>query len=425
MSPVQEFKKIKIENNLRLILVSQPASLAVTVMVLVQAGSKYETKEINGISHFLEHMCFKGTKNRPNQMIIASELDSLGAEYNAFTGRESTGYFAKARNDYFEKLIDVVSDIYLNSIFDEKEIDKERGPIIEEINMYEDLPTQKIQETFFNLVYDDQPAGWDIAGTKENIQQLKREDFLKYRQEHYLANSTVVVIAGNFDLNAAETKIRDIFKVLNTGRQSSKLPVKEEQTAPAQKIVYKELDQTHMILGFRAFDIFDDRRFALQVLADILGGGMSSRFFQKIRTELGAAYYVSASADFYTDHGLLMMNAGVDHRKVEETLKIALNEFVDLREKLVQPAELQRAKDHLIGNLFLSLERSDEIAAFYGGQEILTDQIFTPEEVASKIQQVTAEEVRGVAQAIIKPERLNLAMISPLRNKDFTHILKV
>jgi len=185
-------KKIVLENGLRIIF-TPTKSLAATVLFLVEAGSEYETKNINGLSHFLEHMCFKGTKNRPNPGTIARELDSLGAEYNAFTSQEYTGYWAKAQKEKINDLIDIVSDLYLNPIFDPNEINKERGVIIEEINMYEDIPMRKVADLFLNLLYGDQPAGWDIAGTKEIIQKLKREDFIKYREKHYTPSKTIVV----------------------------------------------------------------------------------------------------------------------------------------------------------------------------------------------------------------------------------------
>jgi len=422
---MSDFRKIQLPNGLRIVLAPQPASLATTVMVLVSAGSLYETKATNGLSHFLEHMCFKGTTKRLNQQVIASELDSLGAEYNAFTGREYTGYFAKARREDFDKILDIVSDMYLNPVFNPAEIEKERGPIIEEINMYEDLPMRRVEELFFELVYGDQPAGWDIAGPKENILKLQREDFIKYRKNHYLANSTVVVISGGFDPIDAEEKVRSYFGDLANGAKDGKLPVKEEQAAPRFRNFEKKSDQTHLVLGFRAFGLHDPRRYALQVLADILGGGMSSRFFQKIRTELSAAYYVGAEADLYTDHGLLLMNAGIDHQKIDQVLEVAIREFSVVKNELVSNEELQRAKEHMIGNLFLSLEKSDEVAGFYGSQEILMGSLAKPEEIAAKIQAVSAEDIKKVANDIIQNDRLNFSMISPLSGKDFSSILKV
>jgi predicted Zn-dependent peptidase len=419
------FQKIKFDNGLRLILAPQPVSSATTVMVLVEAGSKYETKEINGLSHFLEHMCFKGTTKRPTQLAISTELDNLGAEYNAFTSREYTGYYAKARNENFDKILDVVTDMYLNPLFDPEEINKERGPIIEEINMYEDLPMQKVSELFFNLVYGDQPAGWSVAGTKENILRLQREDFINYRKAHYVAQSTIVIVAGGFSAESVEEKIRNVFTALKVNKKSPKAPVVEEQGKARFSPAYKTTDQTHLVLGFRAFDVHDERRFALGILADILGGGISSRLFQKIRSELGAAYYISASPDFYTDHGLFLISAGVSNDKVEEAVRIALSECFKLKENLIDERELRKVKEHLIGHLFLSLESSDEFAVFYGSQEISGNPLMVPQVLAQRIQAVTAEEIRKVARFIFENNRLNLAFIGPLKDKDFGNILKI
>lgn len=419
------FQKLTFNNGLRLILVHQPASLATTVMVLVEAGSKYETKEINGLSHFLEHLCFKGTAKRPSQLIISSELDGLGADYNAFTSQEYTGYFAKARNENFGNILDIVADMYLNPVFNPEDIEKERGPIIEEINMYEDLPPRRVQELFMKLVYDDQPAGWSVAGTKENIVRLQREDFLNYRQAHYVAKASIVIVAGGYRGKDIEQKIQKSFAGIRVGEKAPKIPIKEEQDAPRFSLTYKPTDQTHLVLGFRAFDAHDERRFGLNILADILGGGISSRLFQKVRSELSAAYYINAAVDLYTDHGLFLISAGIANNKVEEAIKIILDQCAELKEKPVDDKELKKAKEHIIGNLFLSLESSDEIAVFYGNQEILKNELLTPQVIAEKIQNVSAEEIRKIASFVFQDSRLNLALISPLKNKDFSSILRI
>jgi predicted Zn-dependent peptidase len=411
-----EFKKMVLDNGLRLILVPQAQSLATTVLILVEAGSKYETREINGLSHFLEHMCFKGTKKRPRSIDISSELDGLGAVYNAFTSQEDTGYFAKARPEHFDKILDAVSDIYLNQIFDSREIDKERGVIIEEINMYEDLPMRRVQELFINLLYGDQPAGWDIAGRKEVIKKLTREDFLKYRDEHYLSQSSLVVVAGKFNEAEAIKKIKAAFGEIKSGKKTQKVKTLDYQVKPALLLKTKKTDQTHLVLGVRAFSLFDERRYILEVLADILGGGMSSRLFQKIREEMGAAYYVSADAELFTDHGYLAASAGIDHNKINEVIKAMLEEFKKLTLKEISQKELRRAKDHLIGHLIIGLETSDRLAGFYGAQEILTREIITPAGLIGKIQAVKSEEIGKIANDIFQNSKLNLSLIGPFKD---------
>lgn len=420
------FNKIALDNGLRIITVPKHDSLAVTVLVLVEAGSKYETKEINGISHFLEHMCFKGTKKRPKSINISSELDAIGAQYNAFTGHEYTGYYAKAQPKHFEKILDVVSDIYLNPTLPEEEINKEKGVIIEEINMIEDESRRKIWDIFLELLYGDQPAGWDIAGEKETIKKLTRGDFIKYHNEHYLAQSSLVVVAGKFDEKEAVEKIKEAFRGVKFGEKTPKIKTLEQQEKPEILLKHKKIDQSHLILGVRAYDLFDKRKAALQVLADILGGSMSSRLFQKIREEMGAAYYIRAEADLFTDHGYLAVSAGVDNQRAEAVVAAIVEEFKKAAQNGVGEKELQTAKDHLTGNLMLSLETSDELASFYGGQEILKREIMPPAELAEKIQKVKSEEIKEVARDIFKNEKLNLALIGPFEDgKKFEKILKL
>jgi len=420
------YKKTILDNKVRLITVPMVDSLTTTILVLVEAGSKYETKEINGISHFLEHMCFKGTKKRPKSIDISSELDSIGAVYNAFTSMEYTGYFAKARPDHFDIILDVVSDIYLNQIFDPQEIDKERGVIIEEINMYEDLPMRRVQELFTSLLYGDQPAGWDIAGRKEVIKKLTRDDFIKYQKEHYLGQSSLVVVAGKFNESEVREKIKQAFSSLRAGKKISKIKTIERQEKPEVLLKFKETDQTHLVLGVRAFDIFDERKYALDVLADILGGGMSSRLFQKIREEMGAAYYINTEADLYTDHGYLAVSSGIDHNKIEAVIKVMLEEFQKVIEEPIENKEIQRAKEHLIGRLIIGLETSDQLAGFYGVQEIITREILTPKEIIKKIQAVRKEEIKAVASEVFQNQKLNLAIIGPFKEKErFEKILKI
>ncbi len=415
---MKNYNKTTLANGLRVITAPHKDSLAITLLVLVEAGSKYETKEINGLSHFLEHMCFKGTKKRPTALHISGELDGIGASYNAFTGQEYTGYYAKAEKHHLDKVIDLVSDLYLNPVFDEREIEKEKGVIVEELNMYEDLPPNKVAELFDELLYGDQPAGWPVGGKKEIIRKLNREDFTKYRGAHYVAGATAVILAGNFDEKETIKKLEKAFKDMPSGKKEGKLKTAEKQTKPKVLLFNKNVDQTHLVLGCRAFSVFDDRRFALDVLADALGGGMSSRLFQTVREKLGAAYYVKAATGYQTDCGVLYIKAGIDHSKIDIVLKAILEQVQNFADKKISAAELQRAKDHLSGNLILELETSDAQAMFYGGQEILTKSLMTPEDLLNKIRAVTAEAVTAVAQDIFKNNRLNLAVIGPMKNDE-------
>lgn len=390
----------------------------VTVLVLVEAGSEYESKNINGLSHFLEHMCFKGTKKRPQPGMISRELDSLGAESNAFTNQEYTGYWAKVEKRHFEKILEIVSDLYLNPVFNPAEIEKERGVVTEELNMYEDTPMRKAGEIWMNLLYGDQPTGWDIGGTKEVIKRMKREDFIKYRSKHYVASKTIVVVAGNFDARKAEKLIRGQFEVLAKQSRAPKAKTKFSQKSPRAIAKFKKSEQDHLVLGVPGLNAFDKRRYAFYVLSQVLGGGMSSRLFHRIREELGAAYYVRASADEAIDHGEFAVASGTNHAKTELVIKAILEEFERLKRELVPAKELKKAKDHMTSGMVMGLETSEQLANFYGIEELVYKKTASPEEIVRKIQAVSAEEVQDLAKALFKKNLLNLAIIGPYKKAD-------
>ena len=420
-----KFTKKVLKNGLRVITIPMKDNPTATVLVLVEAGSKYEEKRVNGISHFLEHMCFKGTIKRPKAIDISKELDALGSQYNAFTAQEYTGYYAKSDARHFRKIFDVVSDIYLNSTFPETEMEKEKGVIIEEINMYEDMPPRHVQDLMMELLYGDQPAGWNIAGSKENILKMKREDFITYRKNHYLPEATVLVVAGAITEGEVLKEVNKIFGGVSSGKKASKLKVKETQTKPEALISFKKTDQTHFVLGMRTYDLFNKKDAALSVLGGVLGGGMSSRLFQKLREEMGVGYYVRAYNDVFTDHGFLQISAGVDNKRIEEVITAVLEECKKLKDEKVSTEELEKVKESLIGNMKLSLESSDDIANFYGGQELLKRELKNAEEKAKEVRKVTAEEIQALARDIFKDKKLNLALIGPFKEKNkFLKLLK-
>lgn len=418
------FKKIVFKNGLRLILVSQPSSLASTVLVLTEAGLAYENKSINGLSHFLEHMTFKGTVKRPKPDMISTEFEALGAEYNAFTSEEYTGYWAKVEANKLPKVLDLIADLYINPIFNQEEIEKEKGVVIEEINMYRDMPTHQVYELFQSLLYGDQPMGWSIAGRKETVRQLRREDLVEYKNKHYIAPSTIITIAGNFKEKETIALVKEYFGSLEKKQKVKKFPTRESQKKPALKIKFKRCDQTHLILGFRAFPAADRRAHILQLVAEILGGGMASRLFKRIRTELGAAYYIRASASLFLDHGYFAIFAGVNHKKAELVIRTILEEVRRLKEELVTDDELQRVKDHMVGKLVLGLETSSDLADFYGSQEILRLKIKTPDQIIKKIQSIESRQIQKVAQDIFKNSNLNLSIVGPWKKSvTFSKIL--
>ena len=414
-----EFDYHKYPNGLRLITIPMEHTKTVTVLVMVGTGSRYETKEINGVSHFLEHMMFKGTERRPGALDISHELDSIGAEYNAFTSKEYTGYYAKAGAGHFGFVLDVISDIFLNSKLDSAEIEKERGVVIQEINMNFDNPMRHIGDVYEELMYGDQPLGWDIAGPKENILNIKAEKFREYFNTHYFDKNTVVAVAGKVSAEEVKKEVEKCFADIRQGTDLLKpLPVVINQQKPGVKIFHKETDQSHLILGVRGYDLFHPQKEVLKIMSVILGGGMSSRLFTEVREKRGLAYYVGTSSDSYLDAGDFSTFAGVENTKIQAAIEVILNEYKKIREERVSAGELQKAKDYIKGKMAISFESSDDLASFYAGQELLEGKIASPEEKFEKLNKVTVEQIHEAAQDIFRPEKLNLALIGPTEDND-------
>ena len=412
-----KFKKKVLPNGLRMLAVPMVDNPTVTVLVLVETGSKYETKAKNGLSHFLEHMCFKGTTNRPNTSDLSKELDTLGCEFNAFTGQEFTGYYAKGKATDFPKLIDIISDLYLNPLLKEDEIEKEKGVIVDEINMYDDMPMQKVHEVWMNLLYGDQGAGWTIAGPRDVVRGMSRKDFIAYRKAHYVAEATTVIVSGNVDANTAFKEISKKFKGVTSSKKSGKKKTRDTQSEPQVAVKFKETDQTHLILGVRSFPVYDKRGPVLSVLGGVLGSGMSSRLFRKIRDEMGVGYYVNAGNRASTDTGYFAVSAGVANDRLEEVLRAVMNELNDLKNNLIPADELSKVKEHLVGMMYLGLESSDDLADYYGMQEIMRREMLTPKEREKLVRAVTAEDIRNMARKIFIEKNLNLALVGPAKNE--------
>lgn len=410
-------------NGLRIVVFPMKSTQTVAVLVLVGAGSKYENKETNGLSHFLEHMFFKGTKKR-DKLAVVESLDSIGGSFNAFTEKEYTGYFAKVDTKHFDLALDWVSDIFLNSRISKMEINKERGVVIEEINMYLDMPTAYINDVWEELLYGDQPAGQPILGPKKNILSFERKDFLSYLKNHYTAKNTVVCVAGNVDPALAISKVKQYFKGINETSPMSKLKVIEKQNQPCSLVHFKKTDQAHLCLGVRGYDLFHPRRYAQIVLATILGGNMSSRLFFSIRENNGLAYYVHTNSENYSDSGYLTTFVGVDKQKVTKAINLILKEYKALKTKKISQKELQNAKEYLKGSLSLSLESSGVQASFYAVQELMAGEILSPAEKFKIIDQVSINDIMETAEDIFRPEKLNLALIGPFK-EDFKQLLKI
>lgn len=400
-------------SGLRYLPVHLPAQRTATILVLVATGSKYETKKENGLAHFLEHMCFKGTTLRPSPTQISREFDALGAEYNAFTTHEYTGYYTKVASLRLREALALVADIYKNPLFKEEEIEKEKGVIAGEIAMYEDIPMRKVSEDFMALLYGDQPAGRPIAGEKESVKTFMRRDFVRYRNSHYVAPNTLVVVSGAFDPASLHRLVRSEFSGLPAGRSPRMKKTVYQKNASRVCVSVKPSDQTHFVLGVPAYAQNDPRRPALTFLAGILGGGMASRLSERIREEMGAGYYIGASGNTFTDHGFLSVSAGVDSRRLEESIRAIIHEFARMRDEIVPDDEMERVRAGLIGRIFMGLESSDEYAEFFGVREILNRGIRTPEDIIRDLSRVTAKEIQAVARDIFKDGKLYLSVIGP------------
>lgn len=418
------YKRIVLPNGLRIIGVPQKTTQAVTILILVKTGSKYETKEINGLSHFLEHLFFKGTKKRPSPLLLAEELDKIGGVYNAFTSEEYTGYFAKVAKNYWLTALDWLADIYFNSLLPPVEIEKERKVIIEEINMYLDTPMIYIGELWKKLLYGDQPAGWPVAGTKETVMKITRQNLLSYLQSQYTAANTLLCVAGNFNFSSVVQQIKRYFAKIKTTPPKPKPPVKEKQNKPAVLVFYKDTDQTHLALGVRTFNLFHPQRFTLDILAILLGGIMSSRLFIRVREKLGLAYYIKTEHECDPDSGYLVTRAGVDNQRIEQAIKAILEEYKKISQKKVTLAELKKAKDNFKGRFVLQLETSDFLASFYAIQELLEERILSPQQILRKIDKITQNDILKLSKEIFQPQHLNLALIGPFKDqKRFVKLL--
>ncbi|MEI6479020.1 MAG: pitrilysin family protein, partial [bacterium] len=410
-----KFKKITLKNGLRIITVPMKNTETVTVMTLVKAGSDYETKDINGISHFLEHMCFQGTVSHPNSGDISKELDALGAQSNAFTSKEFTGYFAKAHKKHFPKILDIVSDIYLNPIFKDDAIEREKGVVVEEIKMYEDLPQHKVGEVLEELLYGDQPAGWPIIGSEKNVRSFTKEQIVDYRRRHYTAKNTILVIAGGINSKKAEVLAKKHFLTVEDGSKNKHKKTDDTQSKSNIKLHFKETDQAHIVLGFRSFDIKNKDNPKISVLEAILGRGMSSRLFRKLRDDLGICYYVRSGNDTADDRGVFAVSSGLSKDRVNIGIEAILGEIKKIKTELVPSEELRKAKDLMIGNMYLSLETSDSYADFYSFQDLYDLKIKSPEEKADRIEKVSAKDVMDVANKIFNQENMNLAIVGPFK----------
>ncbi len=414
-----------LENGLQVIFIDTKTFPTITTLLLVGAGSRYENEKNNGVAHFFEHMAFKGSKKYPNSFVISSTIEGKGGVFNAFTSKDHTGYWIKSTSEHFPTVIDVISDMVLNSTLSIEEIEREKGVISEEINMYEDTPQRKVGEIFEGLLYKGNPLGFDIAGDKETIQKFDRNTFVEYINSLYHPNNSVLVIAGGIkDKDEYLQMVKDKFKDWKNGEKNKYIPIIESQTKPETLVRYKKTEQAHFCLGFRTFSFKDDRKYTLSVLSAILGGGMSSRLFIQVRERRGLCYYISTGSELYEDCGNVVTQAGVTNNltKVKEAIETILVEHEKVSKGYIKDDEMNRAKELIKGRLLLSLEDSSHIASFFGNRKLLQNKVETPEEVIKKIMAVSKEDIIKLAKEIFINKNLNFSIIGPFEKNDFDYI---
>jgi len=412
-------KEYKLKNGLRIIIIPKKFGVSSSIGIFVKVGSSYESKKNNGISHFLEHICFKGTKKRPSQFDITSDFEEIGAVYNAFTSRDFTGYYAKVAPMYFDRAFDIVADIYLNSLIREKGFDKEKGVIVEEVNMYEDNPSAKASMELDKLLYGDSIIGRDVIGTKENILHFTPEIVREYKNKHYTPKNTYVIATGNVDVkkvkemteryfSSAKNKKRDKMDSLS----SLKIPKKNVN------LVYRKLDQFNLSIGAYGFPHKDKINYAVLVFSVILGGSLGSRLSREVRDKLGAAYAIHSSNELYATHGTFVIDAGIAKDKIFKSLDAIFAQIDDIKTNGPTEQEVKRTKKNISGHMMLGLESSDQVLGMAGKEIIRAGKITSLSEARARINAVTAKQVKDVARKIFKKGNIKISIVGPLKNTE-------
>jgi predicted Zn-dependent peptidase len=411
------FERHQLSNGVRVLTAPMSHAQSVSCFVMLAAGSRYETRETNGIAHFAEHMFFKGTETRPTARDISTEIDSIGAEFNAFTSKEYTGYFVKCAAEHRDLAFDVLVDMLRRSKFDADEIEREKGVIVEEMNMYYDTPRDYIGGVYESLVYGDQPLGWDIIGRKETVRAATRETFLDYLGRWYKPARMVVGVGGQIGddlLTMLEQRLGDI----PDDPAEAHLETPSENGSARVKLHHKDSDQAHVILGVPSYPMTHPDRYVLQILATVLGGGMSSRLFTEVRERRGLGYYIFGTNYSYTDAGSLYAQSGVDIARIEDAVSTIVGEFKRIADETVPPEELEKARNFAKGRFVLQLESPHGTIMFGLRREVLEGRATEPTDVLAALDAVTAEDVQRVAQNVIGGNDLKLAAIGPLEDEE-------
>ncbi len=395
------------------------------MLVLVGAGSRYENQQLRGISHFLEHMFFKGANKYKNTRQVSEAIDSVGGSFNAFTGKEYAGYYVKVASDFVDVAADVLSDMLINAKFKQEEINKERGVILEELNMYQDTPMYQIGWDFENLIFGNQPLGWDQIGTKKLIKTVNQKDFKNYKNKLYTPDNTVIAVVGNISHEDSVKLVKKYFKMAKQKKALEFDALKNLKTKSVS-LKTKKTEQAHLAVGFPGYSEMHKDNWVLKVLAAILGGNMSSRMFLNVRESQGLCYYVHTSTEDFVDGGILVTNAGVDLRRIDLAIKSIVEQYRLVRDKAIASKELDKAKAFLKGKLVLKLEDSEQYAHLLAKYELLHNSPKSPEQIANAIDAVTVKDLKRVAQEIIDQKKMRIAVIGPYDDpKRFEKLLKI
>lgn len=414
----------RLRNGLHIVKIPQHDTATVAVMLLVPVGSRMENPSINGISHFLEHLFFKGTTRRPSTLDISKALDGVGAEYNAYTSKDHTAYYIKVAAEHLALALDLFSDMLFHSLFDAEEIERERGVILEEINMYEDNPLMHVETLLeMSMFRKTHPLGYDIAGPKKNIKTIPRKAFMDFKKEHYSPHRMHLALAGRLPKNTQQLikKYFESYTDKDKPRKYQKFSLYQKK--PQLLHMKKDTQQTQISIGFPALPYNHKDLPALSVLSTVLGGNMSSRLFIQIRERQGLCYMVRSSISPYNDTGAISIQAGLDKKRLDDAVVAILAELKKMKTELISNEELINAKAYIKGQTAIALEDSSTLAAWYGKQSVLTGKLISPNVKMKAIDMVTAKDVKRLAQHIFLKNHINIASIGPYEST--SHLTKL
>jgi predicted Zn-dependent peptidase len=412
------YEKTILNNGLTVISHYMPSRVSISLGLWIKAGARYEGKNINGISHFLEHVLFKGTARR-NCEEIKQAIEGIGGSFNGFTAQEMTCYLAKVPGEYLERALDVLADMVLNASLTPKDIEVERKVILEEIRMYKDLPSHFVMDLLTELLWPNQPLGRNIAGETDTVGQIDRKQLAAYKRSFYQLDNIIVAACGNLKHSRLLEECKKHLSVSPADKIERKgfVSAKENQTAPQWKFQVKKTEQTHLALGLHGLPKAHPGHFALNLLNIILGANMSSRLFREVREARGLAYDIGTSLKFFQDSGAFIVHAGIDNRRVVETLEIILAQLMEIKKNNVGAQELARAKEYYIGQLGLGLESTGDHMLWLGENFASLNKFLYPEKIIKQVKGIEAGDITRLADKILQTRSLNLALIGPLTDK--------